>query len=88
MYKLFIVLLILTLLGCESRLDKAGYDHARDVIAWRELANYTNSELYFFGVTISASIQLEETPDGTSYRLLNIKLSDSSTSGYIDLFSP
>ncbi|MDU0112949.1 hypothetical protein RT723_08060 [Psychrosphaera aquimarina] len=72
MYKLTIVLVFfLLLLGCQTKLDKAGYRHAADLTAWRELARYSNIELSYWGLTITANIQVVE---GTGGRTMSSKI--------------
>ncbi|MBU2917116.1 hypothetical protein KO505_03950 [Psychrosphaera sp. F3M07] len=88
MYKLTIVLVFfLLLLGCQTKLDKAGYRHAADITAWRELARYSNIELSYWGLTITANIQVVEGTEGLEYELKNIKLSPINGNSDLDLLS-
>jgi len=85
---LCIVLCVISLIACQSQVEKAGDMHAKDVLVWKELAKYAGDELGYWGLTVTGSVQMLETEVGAEYKLTNIKLARKGQKIDIDLLSP
>jgi hypothetical protein len=88
--KLSLLLLIFTLLSCQSNLQKAGQSHALTFKKWQALSEYASASylsnhpsLYIVGeLTVDSSGQDKK------FILTNIKLSDTETKFQINLLHP
>lgn len=82
------VLLSLLFVGCQSKLDKIGQEHAKEVLKWQELAHYAGNELKYLGLTVTAGVQINQSPDGTTYSIVKVQLNHDANHTEIDLLSP
>jgi hypothetical protein len=86
--KYSLVLLSLVIVGCQSKLDKIGQEHAKEVMKWQELARYAGNELKYLGLTVTAGVQVNQNPEGTSYSIVKVQLNRDANHTEIDLLSP
>jgi hypothetical protein len=87
-YKYAFVLFSLLFVGCQSKLDKIGQEHAKEVVKWQELARYAGNELKYLGLTVTAGVQVNQGPEGTSYSIVKVQLNRDDNHTEIDLLSP
>jgi hypothetical protein len=87
-YKYAFVLFSLLFIGCQSKLDKIGQEHAKEVTKWQELARYAGNELKYLGLTVTAGVQVNQGPEGTSYSIVKVQLNRDANHTEIDLLSP
>jgi hypothetical protein len=87
-YKYAFVLFSLLFIGCQSKLDKIGQEHAKEVMKWQELARYAGNELKYLGLTVTAGVQVNQNPEGTSYSIVKVQLNRDANHTEIDLLSP
>ena len=86
--KYIFVLLSLLIIGCQSGLQKIGSEHAKEVEKWQELARYAGNELKALDLTITAGVQINHSPQGTSYSIVNVQLNRNASHTEVDLLSP
>lgn len=82
------LLLSLVIVGCQSKLDKIGQEHAEEVMKWQELARYAGNELKYVGLTVTAGVQISQSAEGTSYSIVKVQLNSKANHTEIDLLSP
>jgi hypothetical protein len=82
------VLLSLLFVGCQSKLDKIGQEHAKEVVKWQELARYAGNELKYLGLTVTAGVQINQSLEGTSYSIVKVQLNRDTNRTEVDLLSP
>ncbi len=82
------MLFSLLFVGCQSKLDKIGQEHAKEVVKWQELARYAGNELKYLGLTVTAGVQVNQGPEGTSYSIVKVQLNRDDNHTEIDLLSP
>lgn len=83
-------LLIFSLLfiGCQSKIEKIGQEHAEEVVKWQELARYAGNELKYLGLTVTAGVQISQNGDETTYSIIKVQLNRNANQTEIDLLSP
>jgi hypothetical protein len=87
-YKCAFLFFCLLFVGCQSKLDKIGQEHAKEVVKWQELARYAGNELKYLGLTVTAGVQINQSPEGTSYSIVKVQLNRDANHTEIDLLSP
>jgi len=76
------------LIGCQATLSDIGQDHAKEVVKWKELARYAGNELKHLGLTVTAGVQINESTEGTTYSIVEVRLDRDADTTEIDLLSP
>jgi len=76
----------ISLFSCQSQLDIAGEEHKTAAEKWYALANYTQSDLTKFGVTITAQLSVVE--ETQTFKLTNFKINNNETRRDINLLAP
>jgi hypothetical protein len=87
-FKYAFVFFCLLFVGCQSKLEKIGQEHAKEVTKWQELARYAGNELKYLGLTVTAGVQINQSPEGTSYSIVKVQLNRDANHTEIDLLSP
>jgi len=80
--------LCLLFTGCQSKIDRVGQGHAKEVIKWQELARYAGNELKPLGITVTAEVEIIPSQAGNSFSIVNVKLNRNINKTQIDLLSP
>jgi hypothetical protein len=87
-FKYTFILFILLFVGCQSKLEMIGQEHAKEVLKWQELARFAGNELKYLGLTVTAGVQINQKPEGTSYSIVKVQLNRDANHTEIDLLSP
>lgn len=87
-FKYTFVLFGLLLFACQSKLEKIGQEHAKEVVKWQELARYAGNELKPLGLTVTAGVQIHQSKEETTYSIINVQLNRNANNTEIDLLSP
>lgn len=77
-----------TLLGCQSRLDVAGQDHALVVKKWQELANYRDRTTKNSPFTVVAKLAVNKLSGKPEYILSDIHITQEETKFELNLIRP
>jgi len=86
--KYTVLLVTLVIVGCQSKLDQIGQEHAKEVVKWQELARYAGNELKYLGLTITAGVQITQSPEEITYSIINVQLNHDADHTEVDLLSP
>jgi len=78
----------LLLIGCQATLSDIGQDHAKEVMKWKELSRYAGNELKHLGLTVTAGVKINESAEGTTYSIVEVRLDREVDTTEIDLLSP
>jgi hypothetical protein len=82
------ILFCLLFVGCQSKIEKIGQQHAEEVLKWQELARYAGNELKYLGLTVTAGVQINQSAEGTTYSIVNVQLNRDANHTEVDLLSP
>jgi hypothetical protein len=82
------IIFCLLFVGCQSKIEKIGQQHAEEVLKWQELARYAGNELKYLGLTVTAGVQINQSAEGTTYSIVNVQLNRDANHTEVDLLSP
>ncbi|KXI27661.1 hypothetical protein [Paraglaciecola hydrolytica] len=83
-----LIILLLGLGACQTRLKIAGTKHQKVAAKWHGLAQYAESKIVNYGVTITANLVIEAIDDKPAFTLQNIKFSEHENVQNINLLTP
>jgi hypothetical protein len=87
-HHLWLIGLVCCLSSCQTRLNIAGDKHKTVAAKWYALANYTQSDVVNYGVSITAELGIELINQKEAFKLTNFKISNKVKRQDINLLSP
>jgi hypothetical protein len=79
---------MLVLISCQTALQIAGSDHKLVAAKWNALAEYAQSNIVAYGVTVSARLVIERQDDKEVFKLDSIKFSTDVSVREFNLLTP
>ncbi len=83
-----LILLLFVLVSCQTPLKIAGTKHQVVAAKWHALAEYAESRIVNYGVTITAKLVIETEEGKSAFKLSNIKFSERENVRNINLLAP
>ncbi len=86
--RFFLLIIFFIMAGCQTKLDMAGQEHKLVSDKWYALAQYADSKISHYGISVSARMSIEAGENGYVFKLSSFQFTDSVSNQEIDLLNP